>query len=74
MVEEKQEGGVFCHPPPGKIGLNYKILKYNNPYFKTKYVKSKQNVKELGKFIMQSINGMLVANQCNHQVFLTEQA
>ena len=21
MVEEKQEGGVFCPPPPGKIGL-----------------------------------------------------
>ena len=21
MVEEKQEGGIFCPPPPGKIGL-----------------------------------------------------
>ena len=23
MVEKKQEGGVFCPPPPGKIGLNF---------------------------------------------------
>ena len=28
MVEEKQEGGVFCPHPPGKIGLKVFLESY----------------------------------------------
>ena len=31
MVEEKQEGGVFCPHPPGKIGLKVHSFSSNIP-------------------------------------------
>ena len=61
MVEEKQEGGVFCPSAPGKIGLMYKSRNIMSLLRDMKLVSCDKSVDLTGVVIMSRDNVRMFA-------------